>query len=58
MQSFPAENLLKGDGFSKWKCANVGEKQATVTLQVNVNNLFEYICTWPHAIVHDMYFKS
>lgn len=32
-QNFPAENLIKGDSFKKWKCA-AGDKNATVTLQV------------------------
>ncbi len=32
-QKFPANNLLKPEGTSKWKCAE-GDKQATVTLQV------------------------
>lgn len=31
-KNFPAENLIKGDSFKKWKCV-AGEKNATVTLQ-------------------------
>ena len=32
-QRFPAENLLKPEGTSKWKCTE-GDKQASVTFQV------------------------
>lgn len=32
-KNFPAENLLKNDGFKKWKCSTGNEKSATVTLQ-------------------------
>ena len=32
-QNFPAENLLKGDSFKKWK-AKPGEKNASVIMQV------------------------
>jgi len=33
LQQYPAENLLKNDGFKKWKCA-AGEKQAVIVFQV------------------------
>ena len=35
LQNFPAENLLKGDSFKKWK-AKPGDKNASVILQVKL----------------------
>ena len=34
LQNNPADNLLSEDTFRKWSCANAGEKQASVVLQV------------------------
>ena len=36
LQNNPADNLLSEDTFRKWSCANAGEKQASVVLQVTV----------------------
>ena len=35
-QNNPADNLLSEDTFRKWSCANAGEKQASVVLQVTM----------------------
>ena len=35
IQNYPADNLLKTDGYKKWKSGSVGEKQLSVTLQVS-----------------------
>ena len=41
LQNNPADNLLNEDTFRKWSCANAGEKQASVVLQVTV--LYMYV---------------
>ncbi|CAH1797161.1 unnamed protein product [Owenia fusiformis] len=33
-KNFPATNLLKPEGTSKWRCAKAGEKSASVTIQL------------------------
>ncbi|KAK2163530.1 hypothetical protein LSH36_78g05025 [Paralvinella palmiformis] len=41
--TYPADNLITGDGFKKWKCAKAGEKQISITFQLEKASRIEQI---------------
>lgn len=45
-QNNPADNLLSEDTFRKWSCANAGEKQASVVLQVTAIFVCSLVLRW------------
>ena len=42
LQNYQAENLVKSDGYKKWKIVKGGEKSGSVTLQVSSDHVIAF----------------